>query len=124
MAMFSGANAIPILVEVSRSMLGLAHHAIEAGKETRAMELRYQAFRDALNAHRETAEHYLDQVFAERRFTLESFFDKLDTAVEQQDYQAMTLLIGGILAVLEKNPLHDFEKFKAALADPDTVLEL
>lgn len=112
------------LLNLGNAVIELGNTAIQTYRETKELEVRYQAFRDALQYHRDLVESYLDDIFEERRFTLESFFKELHLAVENQDYQALTILVGGILAVLEQNPLHDFEKFKAALKDPEFIIEL
>lgn len=112
------------LLTLGKAVIELGNTAIQTYRETKELEVRYQEFRDALQYHRDMVESYLDHIFEERHFTLESFFKELHLAVENQDYQALTVLVGGILAVLQQNPLHDFEQFKAALADPDITFEL
>ncbi len=112
------------LLTLGKAVIELGNTAIQTYRETKELEVRYQEFRDALQYHRDMVESYLDHIFEERRFTLESFFKELHLAVEKQDYQTLTVLVGGILAVLQQNPLHDFEQFKAALADPDITFEL
>ena len=112
------------LVALGKPLLEITNTAIKTYREVKEMEVRYRAFRDALENHQNLVETYLDKVFKERRLTLESYFEKIDAAVQNQDYQALTVLVGGILAVLQQNPLHDFENFKAALADPNITLEL
>ena len=121
----TGGNAsLLALTTLGKAVIELGNTAIQTYRGTKELEVRYQAFRDALQHHRDVVESYLDHTFEERRFTLESYFKELHLAVENQDYQALTVLVGGILAVLQQNPLHDFEQFKAALADPDVTFEL
>lgn len=120
-----GCNApLLTLLTLGKAVIELGNTAIQTYRETKELEVRYQDFRDALQNHRALVESYLDHTFKERSFTLESFFKELHLAVENQDYQALGVLVGGILAVLQQNPLHDFEQFKAALADPETTFEL
>lgn len=120
------ANNAPLLtlLTLGNAVIELGNTAIQTYRETKELEVRYQAFQDALTQHRDVVEFYLDHIFDERRFTLESFFKELHLAVENQDYQALTVLVGGIVAVLQQNPLHDFKQFKAALANPDITFEL
>lgn len=84
----------------------------------------YQNFRAKLENQRLLVESYFDHRFTERRHTLDGYFHNLEIAVTSQDHQSVSSLVNGIIALVEDNPLYDFEHFKTALADPNTVIEL
>lgn len=112
------------ILSLGHSLTELGNNALETYQETKTQETRYRAFLAALQEHHEMVESYFDHVFGERRYALDNLFSRLDRAIGNRDYATLAHLVPGIIAVLEQNPLHDFEKFKAALQDPNFVIEL
>lgn len=84
----------------------------------------YQAFLYALRTEQEALLTYFEYRFAERREALREFYQVLHDAVESGDAHQLDAAICGILGILKDNPLNDYEQFKRAWQDPDTVLEL
>ena len=93
-------------------------------KEIKVLEQDYKKFLAALQDRRELIQDYWESRFEERRYTLDGMFARLDTAIAARDYRTLEQMTLGIIAVLEQNPLHDFDNFKKALQDPEFVLEL
>ena len=60
----------------------------------------------------------------EAREALREFYQVLHNDVETGDAHQLDAAICGILGILKGNPLNDYEQFKRAWQDPDTVLEL
>ena len=45
-------------------------------------------------------------------------------AQANDDNERLVLALGGILGIIQQNPLNDFETFKRRLQDPDYVIEI
>ena len=84
----------------------------------------HQAFLAALKVEQETLLAYFDKRFAERRETLQEFYEVLHHAVETGNDHQLDSSIAGILGIIRENPLLDYAEFKRAFDDPDTVIEL
>lgn len=114
------------LVSLARGLVDLGNNALltRRNREVKELETRHQAFLEALQQLWELVESYLDKTFTECRFTLESLFQELNQSVASRDYDALSTLVAGIIAVMEQNPLHNFENFKVALQDPKFIIEL
>ena len=84
----------------------------------------HQAFLAALTAEQETLLAYFEKRFAERRETLQEFYEVLHHAVETRNEHQLDSSIAGILGVIRENPLLDYAEFKRAFEDQDTVIEL
>ena len=84
----------------------------------------HQAFLAALKAEQETLLAYFDKRFAERRETLQEFYEVLHHAVETGNDHHLDSSIAGILGIIRENPLLDYAEFKRAFDDPDTVIEI
>ena len=67
---------------------------------------------------------YFEKRFAERRETLQEFYEVLHHAVETRNEHQLDSSIAGILGVIRENPLLDYAEFKGAFEDQDTVIEL
>lgn len=70
---------------------------------------------------------YFDSVFAERRQTSEAMFDRLDTAMDLGDPQAVHGVVRGIVDLAQASPLaalEDFGKFWAELGTGDNPVNL
>ena len=74
-----------------------------------------------IEAEREMILEYFQQRFAERRDTLNSFFEVLHTAVQEKNEHAMNTALSGVLGVIKDNPLKDFEAFRQARADKRVI---
>lgn len=114
------------LISLGSSLASIANQSLikHNQKESQKLEAHYQEFQAALQQKREVVESYFDHAFGERRYALDSLFFRLDQAITKQDYKALEHLVLGIIAVLQQNPLHDFETFNAALQDPNHIIEL
>lgn len=122
--MLRRANEITQLLRLGHALADLGASALETYRHTKTLDTHYQEFLAALQAHHELVASYFDYAFGERRYTLDNLFRRLDQAIAVKDYATLAHLVPGIVAVLEQNPLHDFEKFKAALQDPNYIIEL
>ena len=84
----------------------------------------YQAFLEALEAEQKVLLAYFDHRFAERRQSLEEFYEVLHQAVATGNDHQLDGAIAGILGIIRENPLFEYSEFKRAFADPDTIIEL
>ena len=86
------------------------------------------AKRDALieriTAEKETILAYFDHRFAERRATLDEFFELLRHAAADGDHHQRNAALASILGIIQDNVLDDFETFKQKFQDPDYVIEI
>ena len=112
------------ILSLGNSLVDLGNNALNTYRDVNELKTRYQAFLQALQEHQTLVQDYLNLRFGERHFALESYFVQLDKAVTNRDHKTVSELVTGIIAVLEQNPLHDFETFKAALNDPNFIIEL
>ena len=84
----------------------------------------HHAFLAALKAEQETLLAYFEKRFAERRETLQEFYEVLHHAVETGNDHQLDSSIAGILGIIRENPLLEYAEFKRAMEDPDTIIEL
>lgn len=97
----------------------------EAEKTNREwIRANHQAFLAALQAEQEALLVYFEHRFAERREALGEFYQVLHKAVETGDDHQLDVAICGILGIVKDNPLNDFEKFRQAYNDPNSIIEL
>ena len=99
-------------------------YQVKQEKESQALMQNYQQFRAELQARKELIQEYFDHRFGERNHALDGLFARLDAAIAARDYQTLEHMALSIIALLEHNPLHDFDNFKKALQDPNFVIEL
>ena len=77
-----------------------------------------------INAERDVILAYFGERFAERRVALDELFGTLRHATANGDNEQLVAALGGILAIIQQNPLDDFETFKKKLKEPDYVIEI
>ena len=119
-------RTISQLISLGSTLASLANQAMIQRSEQEANRLaeRYQEFHEKLQQEKNLVAAALEKTFGERRYTLDGMFARLDTAIAARDYRTLEQITLGIIAVLEQNPLHDFENFKKALQDPEFIIEL
>lgn len=70
---------------------------------------------------------YFDNVFAERRASIDAMFQRLDGAIESGNAQAISEMVNGVVDIAKSSPLADLgnlSEIRAALDDPDQVWDL
>ena len=78
----------------------------------------------APNNQRDFPLAYFTQRFAERRETLQHFYDLLHTAVDNKDTAQLQAALLGFLGIIQDNPLADLAEFRVQWNNPDFSLEL
>lgn len=120
-ARFIAAQAIPSTIE------GVAAY-FRTLEEEETKRQAIAANRDVLvariNAERDAILAYFGHRFAERRAALDEFFELLRHATIDGDNERLVAALGGILGIIQQNPLDDFETFKHRLQNPDYVIEI
>ena len=112
------------LLTLGKDLVQLGNNALETYRDTKELQLHYQKFLAALEEHSTLIQEFMDYRFGERRYALDNFFIQLDKAVTNRDHKTVSALAADIIALLEQNPLHDFDNFQKALQDPNFVIEL
>ena len=120
-ARFIATRAVPPTIE------GIsAYFRTLQGEETKRQAI--AANRDVLvsriNAERDVILAYFGERFAERRTALDELFVALRHATANGDNEQLVAVLGGILGIIQQNPLDDFETFKRKLQEPDYVIEI
>ena len=120
-ARFVAAQAIPATIE------GIsAYFRTLEEEETKRQAI--AANRDVLitriNAERDAILAYFGHRFAERRAALNELFVALRHATANGDNEQLVVALGGILGIIQENPLDDFETFKRKFQEPDYVIEI
>ena len=114
------ANLLPIVTE--------ALHYLKTRREEQTKREYIWAKRDVLvtelNNEKEIVLAYFEHRFAERREALEQFYSLLHRAVDTGNDQQLQTALGGIIGIIQENPLKDFAEFKKNMADPNFMLEL
>ena len=67
---------------------------------------------------------YYEMKFAERRASLEEFYQLLHQAVESGNDFHLQSALYGILDIIKTDPLADYDQFVRAYQDPDVKLEI
>ena len=96
-------------------------------QETTRRELikeHYQAFLARLQAEQDALLRYYELKFAERKETLENFYQVLHQAVESGNNDHLQVALYGILEVIKTDPLADYHNFVQAYRDPNIQLEI
>ena len=78
----------------------------------------------ALNNEKDVLLSYFEHSFAERRASLEQFYNLLQNSVDSGNETQLQTALTGILGVIQENPLSDFAEFRKNMANPDFKLEL
>lgn len=119
-----GFEALSLLVNTAREAHGIAQ--VESTKRARLQA--YEATEVArIKAGSEVLRDYFDRVFAERRDLHRELFERLDTALESGNNEALKAVTQGIVDIARSSPLADvgdLGQVRAALDDPDQVWEL
>ena len=120
-ARFVAAQAIPATIE------GISAY-FRTLEEEETKRYAIAANRDVLitriNAERDAILAYFGHRFAERRAALDELFVALRQATVNGDNEQLVAVLGGILSIIQQNPLDDFETFKRKLQNPDYVIEI
>lgn len=92
-------------------------------ERTRREEIR--ARRDvavaAIQSQRELIEKYFELRFAERKTVLSGFLDLLTHAVDARNETELNVALDGILGIVRDSPLKDFEAFRQARLEGQTI---
>ena len=120
-ARFIAARAFPVTIE------GIsAYFRTLEEEETKRQAI--VANRDVLvariNAEREVILAYFGERFAECSAALDELFGTLRHATTNGDNEQLVAALGGILGIIQQNPLDDFETFKRKFQEPDYVIEI
>ena len=120
-ARFVAAQAIPATIE------GISAY-FRTLEEEETKRYAIAANRDVLitriNAERDAILAYFGHRFAERRAALDELFVALRQATVNGDNEQLVAVLGGILSIIQQNPLDDFETFKRKPQNPDYVIEI
>ncbi len=76
-----------------------------------------------IESEKEIIIDYFAQRFAERKNTLNGFFDALRAAMQEKNESGMDTALSGILGIARDSPLKDFEAFRQARAD-NRIIEI
>lgn len=119
-----GFDALNQIVDAARECIAV--HQVEKAKRARLET--YEATEVArIKAAEAVLQGYFTQVFAERRSNFDELFARLDTALETQDGETVSLVVRGIVDMAKSSPLADLGdlgKIREALDDPNQVWEL
>ncbi len=74
----------------------------------------------ALNHERDFVFAYFPARFAERRESLQQFYDVLHAAVENSNSDQLQVALEGILGIIKDNPLKDLREFRREWEDPNS----
>ena len=74
-----------------------------------------------IQTHRDIMMLYFEHCFSERTLILEQSFQRLDTAIESGNLDALNGALTIIVKTIEASPLADFAAFSKAIADSDTT---
>ena len=120
-ARFVAAQAIPATIE------GISAY-FRTLEEEETKRYAIAANRDVLitriNAERDAILAYFGHRFAERRAALDELFVALRQATVNGDNEQLVAVLGGILSIIQQNPLDDFETFKRKFQESDYVIEI
>jgi hypothetical protein len=78
----------------------------------------------ALNDEKKIILAYFEARFAERKQTLEVFFNLLHQASEENHKEKLHIALTGILGVINENPLQDMAEFRKAWSNRDFTFNL
>ena len=120
-ARFIAAQAIPSTIE---GVVAYFRTLEEEETKREAILANRDVLVTRINAERDAILSYFGHRFAERRAALDEFFKLLRHATVNGDNEQLVTALGGILGIIQQNPLDDFETFKRKLQDPDYVIEI
>jgi len=119
-----GFTALSQLVTAAQECIEI--HAVEQTKRAR-LHTYAAAEVQRIKSAESIVKGYFEQAFAERRATFDALFTRLDQALEQDNAQAISDVLRGIVDIAKASPLADLGdlgQIRAALDDPDQVWEL
>ena len=120
-ARFIATRAIPSTIDgISAYFLTLQ----EEETKRQAIAANRDVLVSRINAERDVILAYFGERFAERRAALDDLFVALHHATGNGDNEQLVAVLGGILGIIQQNPLDDFETFKRKLQEPDYVIEI
>lgn len=126
-AVVSSADAIAAMRELvaAAKEYGKVH---EEEQTKRAVIHAVQAMQtERLQRAESVLRRYFELTFAERATTTAAMFERLDTALEAGDAQAVHSVVRGVVDIAQASPLaglEDFAKFWDQLGTPESPIEL
>ena len=120
-ARFIASQAIPSTIEGISTYFRTLQ---EEETRRRAIAANRDVLVASVNAERDAILAYFGHRFAERRAALDEFFEVLLHATINGDNEQLVAALGGIVGIIQQNPLDDFETFKRNLQNPDYVIEI
>ena len=116
----SATNILPLITEA------IAYYKIRSEERTKREEIwsKRDVLVTALNNEKEVILTYFEHRFAERKMALEQFYHLLHRATDSGNDNELQVALGGILGIIQENPLKDFAEFKKNMSNPDFVIEL
>ncbi|WP_020112227.1 hypothetical protein [Rhodococcus sp. 114MFTsu3.1] len=119
-----GFNALTQLVDAAQACISI--HATENTKQEKV-----KAYAATELAKIRTAEsllaNYFERSFAERRENFSALFERLDSALDQGNGEAVSLVLNTIVETAKTSPLAnagDLNQIRTVLDDPNHVWEL
>ncbi len=116
----SSADALTVLKEA------IAYYKTRQVEQTKREEI--WSKRDVLilmlNNEKDVFLTYFEHRFAERKTSLEQFYNLLHRSVDSGNEIQLQTALTGILGIIQENPLSDFAEFRKNMANPDFKLEL
>lgn len=119
-----GFGALSQLVTAAQECIEI--HAVEQTKRARLHTYATTEIQRIKSAE-SLLKGYFEQSFAERRSNFDALFSRLDQALEQDNTQAISDVLRGIVDIAQTSPLADLgdlSQIRAALDDPDQVWDL
>ena len=109
--------SLPAIVEMFKT------YQIEATKR-KWIEEHCATLLEMFRTQQENLLHFYELKFAERRASLEQFYELLHHAVETGDVTQLQLALYSILETIKTDPLADYDQFVVAYLDPNVQLEI
>ncbi len=120
------ANSIDIADTLTIFKEAIAYYKTRQVEQTKREEI--WSKRDvlilALNNEKDVILTYFEHRFAERRISLEQFYNLLHRSVDSGNEIQLQAALTGILGIIQENPLSDFAEFRKNMANPNFKLEL
>ena len=96
----------------------------EEGTRREWVRIHYATLLERIKLEQVNLLRYYEMKFAERRESLEHFYELLHKAMETGSDIQLQGALYGILEIIKTNPLADYDNFVRALKDPNTELEI
>lgn len=116
----SSADALTILKEA------IAYYKTREVEQTKREEIwaKRDVLISALNNEKDVILTYFEHRFAERKSSLEQFYNLLHKSVDSGNEIQLQSALAGILGIIKENPLSDFAEFRKNMSNPDFNEEL